>query len=82
MDLKLNGKCALVTGGSAGIGKAIAGSLAAEGADVAICARRTEPLETAAAEITCATNRKIVSIRADLTRPEDAERFVREAHRE
>jgi NAD(P)-dependent dehydrogenase (short-subunit alcohol dehydrogenase family) len=80
MDLKLNGKCALVTGGSAGIGKAIARALAAEGVDVAICARRKEPLEAAAAEIARATNRKVVPIQADLTKPADAENFVRAAH--
>jgi 3-oxoacyl-[acyl-carrier protein] reductase len=45
MDLQMNGKTALVTGASAGIGKAIAFALAREGADVAICARRKEPLE-------------------------------------
>ena len=39
MDLKLKGKTALVTGGSEGIGKAIAFGLAREGVDVAICGR-------------------------------------------
>jgi len=80
MDLKLNGKTALVTGGSAGIGKAIARALAGEGVDIAVCARRKEPLEAAASEIARATNRKIVPILADLTRPPDAENFVRHAH--
>ena len=42
MDLQMNGKTALVTGGSAGIGKAIAFALAREGVDVAICARRKD----------------------------------------
>ena len=45
MDLQLDGKTALVTGGSEGIGKGIAFALAKEGVDVAICARRKEPLE-------------------------------------
>ena len=45
MDLKLKGKTALVTGASEGIGKGIARALAREGVDVAICARRKEPLE-------------------------------------
>ena len=44
MDLQMNGKTALVTGGSAGIGKAIAFALAREGVDVAICAHRKQPL--------------------------------------
>ena len=51
MDLKLKGKTALVTGGSEGIGKGIARMLAKEGVDVAICARRQEPLEATAAEL-------------------------------
>ena len=80
MDLRMNGKTALVTGASQGIGKAIAFALAREGVDVAICARRQAPLEAAAAEIARATNRKIVPIPADLTRQADAENFVRQAH--
>ena len=48
MDLQLKGKTALVTGGSEGIGKGIAMVLAKEGVDVAICARRMEPLEKTA----------------------------------
>jgi 3-oxoacyl-[acyl-carrier protein] reductase len=80
MDLHMNGKTALVTGASAGIGKAIARALAREGADVAICARRKEPLESAASEIARETNRKIVPIPADLTKPADAENFVTQAH--
>ena len=66
MDLKLKGKTALVTGGSEGIGKGIALALAKEGVDVAICARRIEPLEKTAKEIAAATGRKIVAIAADL----------------
>jgi NAD(P)-dependent dehydrogenase (short-subunit alcohol dehydrogenase family) len=80
VDLQLNDKTALVTGASEGIGKAIARALAREGVDVAICARRKEPLEAAASEIARETNRKIVPIPADLTKPGDAENFVRQAH--
>jgi 3-oxoacyl-[acyl-carrier protein] reductase len=81
MDLKLNGKTAVVSGGSEGIGKGIALLLAKEGVDVAICARRKEPLEAAAAEIAKATGRKIVPIAADLRSDADAKKFITEAHK-
>ena len=76
MDLQLNGKKAIVTGGSEGIGKAIALGLAQEGVDVAICARRKEPLEAAAKEISNATDRNIIPITADLTDTEQANAFI------
>ena len=66
MDLELTGKRALVTGGSRGIGKAIALQLAQEGVDVAIAARNLAPLEATAREIAAATGRKIVPIVADM----------------
>ena len=81
MDLKLEGKTALVTGGSEGIGKGIARALAKEGVDVAICARRKEPLEQAAAEIVKETNRKVVAITADLTKDADAKNFIAQGHK-
>jgi NAD(P)-dependent dehydrogenase (short-subunit alcohol dehydrogenase family) len=51
MDLGLKGKKAIVTGGSRGIGRAIAALLAAEGCDVAICARNRGPLEETVAAL-------------------------------
>src|SRR5271157_4916171 len=81
MDLKLQGKTALVTGGSEGIGKGIALALAKEGVDVAMCARREEPLEATAGEIARATNRKIVAIPADLRKDADAKNFIEQGHR-
>ena len=79
MDLQLKGKCALVTGGSEGIGKAIAMTLAKEGVNVAICARRQEPLEKTAEEIRNAYGVTVVAITADLTKDEDAKNFVEKA---
>ena len=79
MDLQLKGKKALVTGGSEGIGKAIALVLAKEGCDVAICARKKDVLEATAAELRKATGRDILPIVADLLKPADAENFVKSA---
>jgi NAD(P)-dependent dehydrogenase (short-subunit alcohol dehydrogenase family) len=65
MDLELAGKTAIVTGGSRGIGKAIARELAAEGVDVAIVARSAPDLERTAAELAEDTGRRIVPLVAD-----------------
>lgn len=65
MDLQLSGKRALVTGGSRGIGKAIARVLAEEGCDVAIAARDPERLRAAADELAAETGRRIVPVRID-----------------
>ncbi len=81
MDLQLKGKTALVTGGSEGIGKGIARALAREGVDVAVCARRKDKLDQAAAEIAKETGRKVVAIPADLTKEADAKNFVEQGHR-
>ena len=81
MDLQLKGKTALVTGGSEGIGKGIARALAREGVDVAVCARRKDKLDQAAAEIAKETGSKVVAIPADLTKEADAKNFVEQGHR-
>src|ERR1700692_4838320 len=80
MDLQLKNKTALVTGGSEGIGKGIARMLAREGVDVAICSRRKDAIEAAAAEIAKETGRKIIGIPADLTKDDDARNFVAKGH--
>ena len=67
MDLQLQGKRALVTGGSRGIGKAVARVLAEEGADVALLARDAARLSTAAAEIATATGRRVIGVAGDTT---------------
>jgi NAD(P)-dependent dehydrogenase (short-subunit alcohol dehydrogenase family) len=79
MDLELTGKTAIVTGGSSGIGKAIALGLAREGVDVAICARTKATLDAAAREIAGATKRKAVPIVCDVAKQADVERAVAEA---
>jgi NAD(P)-dependent dehydrogenase (short-subunit alcohol dehydrogenase family) len=81
MDLLLNGKRALVTGGSRGIGKAIAHALAREGVSVALLARKPEVLAAAAAELSAATGRKVVGVAADTTSDEQVSRAVAEAVR-
>ncbi len=79
MDLQLDGKIALVTGGSDGIGKASAIELAREGAHVAICARRADVLSAAAEEIRQAARGKVLHVVADVTKPADVQRFVQAA---
>lgn len=66
MDYGIKGRVALVGGASQGIGRASAEALAREGARVAICARREDILEAAAAEIRSRTGGEILAIRADL----------------
>jgi NAD(P)-dependent dehydrogenase (short-subunit alcohol dehydrogenase family) len=65
MDLELAGKTAIVTGGSRGIGRAIARELAREGVDVALVARSREALEAAAGELAAETGRAVVAVPAD-----------------
>ncbi|HCL24968.1 MAG TPA: short-chain dehydrogenase [Dehalococcoidia bacterium] len=76
MDLSLEGKIAIVTGGSKGIGRAAALALAQEGVDVAICARGVEDLENTAAEIRAETGRNVLPVPADMTNPDDIKRLV------
>src|SRR2546429_4427162 len=79
MDFGLTGKRALVTGGSLGIGKAIALELAREGVDVAIVARTKDRLEAAARELETQTGRRVVSLVADVTSREQVDRAVAQA---
>ena len=73
MDLQLQGRTALVTGASVGIGRAIAKALAAEGVRVAISARRGDKLAELAAEITAAGGAAPVPITQDILQPDAAQ---------
>ncbi|MGW4714270.1 SDR family NAD(P)-dependent oxidoreductase [Nocardia sp. NPDC004260] len=65
MNLDLDGKRAIVTGGSRGIGLAVARGLANEGVDVVIAARAAEPLAAAARTLSEETGRRVVAIPTD-----------------
>src|SRR5215475_7494151 len=79
MDLGLTGKKAIVTGGSLGIGKAIARELAREGADVAIVSRTKDVLEAAAGEIAKETGRRVIPIPADVSSRAQVDGMVAQA---
>ncbi|MFQ5861372.1 MAG: SDR family NAD(P)-dependent oxidoreductase [Dehalococcoidia bacterium] len=72
MDLGLEGKNALVTGGSRGLGRQSALALAAEGCNVAICARNEETLRKTEAELRALGRGKAVGLVADLSDPTQA----------
>jgi len=76
MDLGLAGRVAIVTGGSRGIGRAIAKELASEGVDVAICARQRQALDEAAKALSQETGRRIIPIVADTMSSESVAHLV------
>ncbi|MGE0311437.1 MAG: SDR family NAD(P)-dependent oxidoreductase [Lautropia sp.] len=78
MDLELEGKVALVTGASAGLGRAIAATLAAEGCRLAITARRGHLLESLATEIAAAGSPRPLVLVDDVTDVEAPSRLRRQ----
>jgi len=75
MDLGLNGKTALITGASKGLGKAIAHELGVEGMQVSICARGEEQLNKAA-ETLRSEGITVLATPADVTRPDDVQKVI------
>ena len=79
MEMGMDGKVAIVTGGSEGIGKAAAQRMAGEGANVIIVARRQDVLDAAADEIRTATEGEVLPLSADVTDKATAARVVNTA---
>src|ERR671936_980322 len=69
MDLGLKGKVVLITGGSKGIGKAVARGLLEEGARVSICARSKGDLDATAAELMKKPGGEVFTVAGGLTKP-------------
>jgi NAD(P)-dependent dehydrogenase (short-subunit alcohol dehydrogenase family) len=76
-SFRLDGKVAIVTGASSGLGVAFATGLAEAGADIAICARRVEKLEETRGRVE-RIGRRCVAVPADVANPDDCTRVVAE----
>src|SRR5687767_11600973 len=81
-QFRIDGRRALVTGGSKGLGRVIATALAEAGADVIVVSRTAAECEAAAAAIRDATGRRVDAIAADVTRHDEVERLAAEATRD
>src|SRR5215469_1088191 len=68
MEISLSQRAAIVTGGSKGIGLAVAARFAASGADVAIVARTAEPLKEAVSAIRKSTQSRVIGVQADVSK--------------
>lgn len=78
---RLDGRVALVTGASSGLGPVFARALAEAGADVALGARRLDKLEQAAADV-CGLGRRALAVATDVSRPDDCQALVQATVRE
>lgn len=76
--IKLTGKVAIVTGAGSGIGQGVARALAAEGVSLAICGRRSEPLQETSRLVETAGGR-VTAIQADISQTPDVQRVVKAA---
>jgi len=72
----LSGKAALVTGGSRGLGQAMAAGLASAGADIVVTSRHEDEAAAAAAEIAAQYGRRALGLRADVASPDDCQAMV------
>ena len=75
-NFRLDGRTALVTGGSRGLGKVFCQALAEAGAEIVLCSRNEEQAKAAAEEIEEATKKKVLGIKTDITNPEEVENLI------
>ena len=75
----LHGRVAIVTGGSKGLGEAMAAGLASAGASLVIVSRKAEELDATAKQLAADYGQRVVPIAADVSKPEDAKRVVEKA---
>tara|TARA_Y100001934_G_scaffold38642_1_gene45169 strand:- start:3330 stop:4106 length:777 start_codon:yes stop_codon:yes gene_type:complete len=75
-QFEMNGRAAIVTGGSKGLGKAMAAGLASAGANVVLVSRNQEEADAAAAEIIEDHGVRAIGIKADVTCPDDVSRVI------
>ena len=76
MDLGLKDRVAIVGGGSKGLGRACADSLAQEGANLVICSRNPEELNRAAGEISAASDVEVLAVSGDLSQLPDIQTLI------
>src|SRR5437868_3290217 len=79
LDLfRLDGRVALVTGGSKGLGEAMAEALALAGASAALVSRHGDEAAATARRLAASTGQRVVAVEADVTRSADVRRMVDE----
>lgn len=77
MDLGLKDRVAIIGGGSKGLGRACADSMAQEGANLVICSRNADELERAAKEINAASGVEVLAVAGDLSQLSDIQALVK-----
>ena len=82
MDLELKGKVAVITGGSVGIGLAVAEALAAEGVNLVLVARQSERLKQEAARIAEGFGVRAIGVAADVAKAEEIDAVASAVERE